>query len=142
MAARRMGGNEVNEERLVRVAGWVSAGAGLAMLAAPRQVARVFGTPDTRVAALLRNKPLLLRVAGARDLANGLALLSLGPSSPQVVIRALADAGDLAIMVAELIAGRFRDRRSSAALLAVIAPGSFSLFAAIRWLTQPGASAR
>ena len=132
----------MDEERMVRVAGWISAGAGLAMLAAPRQVARVFGTPDTRVAALLRDNPLLLRAAGARDLANGLALFSLGPSSPQVVIRALADAGDLAVMVAELIAGRFRDRRSSAALLAVMAPGTFSLFAAIRWLTRSKASAK
>ena len=127
---------------MVRAAGWISAGAGLAMLAAPRQVARIFGTPDTRVAALLRDNPLLIRAAGARDLANGLALLRLGASSPSVVIRALADAGDLAIMVAELIAGRFRDKRSSAALLAVIAPGSFSLIAAIRWLTRPEASVR
>lgn len=131
----------MGEERLVRAAGWISAGAGLAMLAAPRQVARIFGTPDTRVAALLRDNPLLIRAAGARDLANGLALLSLGASSPWVVIRALADAGDLAIMVAELIAGRFRDKRSSAMLLAVIAPGSFSLIAAIRWLTRPESSA-
>ena len=129
----------MNDDTMVRTAGWISAGAGLAMLVAPRQIAAVFGRPDTPVAALLQDRPVLIRATGIRDLVNGLVILTRGPSTPWVGLRALSDATDLSLMAAELVAGRFRDRRSSAALLAMIAPGVFSLVAAVRWLRRPQA---
>ena len=130
----------MNGDSMIRAAGWISAGAGLAMLAAPRQVARVFGQPDTPITALLQEKPLLIRATGVRDLANGVLLLRR-PTTPWVALRVLSDTADIGLMTAELVAGRFRDKRSSAALLAMIAPGVVSLVASLRWLRRPKAPA-
>ena len=131
----------MNGDSVIRAAGWISAGAGLAMLAAPRQVARVFGKPDTPIAALLQEKPMLIRATGARDLANGVLILRR-PTTSWVALRVLSDAADIGLMTAELVAGRFRDKRSSAVLLAMIAPGAVSLVASLRWLRRPKAAVR
>ena len=99
----------------------------------------MFGKPDTPIAALLQDNPMLIRAAGVRDLANGVLILRR-PTTPWVALRVLSDAADIGLMTAELVAGRFRDRRSSAALLAMIAPGVVSLIAALRWLRRPKAA--
>lgn len=59
----------------VRAVGWTSVGLGLLAAAAPRRVARAGGVADPSAAAV----PVLVRLAAARQLSLGLAILSRRP---------------------------------------------------------------
>ena len=62
--------------RFVRAVGWASVGVGAAAAAAPRQVASLGGARDVRPDLV----PVLVRLAGARQVAIGLAVLTRRPT--------------------------------------------------------------
>ena len=91
---------------LAKGLGWFSIGLGLAELAAPGSVAQLIGVPDDE---RTRN---LLRAYGAREIANGTAILGSGADDPEWLwTRVAGDVLDLATMGAALRDGSRVDGR-------------------------------
>lgn len=101
--------------------GWFSVGLGLAELAAPRAVARLIGLrPDDEAMAVLR-------AYGARELANGVAILSEPDRAAWLWSRVGGDAVDLfSLMQAE----KTSPARTAAAAIAVLGVGALDVIAA------------
>jgi uncharacterized membrane protein len=74
---------------LVQALGWFSIGLGLTQLLAPRQLGRAIGVGD---------QPALMRLCGARELVNGLGMLSQRQPSKWAMARVAGDAIDLALL--------------------------------------------
>jgi uncharacterized membrane protein len=112
---------------LARVLGWVSEGLGVAALARPRALARFTGLRDDG-----RNE-MILRLAGARELAKGLGILSRARPTSWVWARVAGDAMDLSLVGYELISGRARKRgRAMATLGALIGIAAVDALCAVR----------
>jgi hypothetical protein len=74
--------------QLARALGWFSIGLGLAELLAPKKVARMAG--------LRQSKAKLIRIYGAREVGNGIAILVNPTVAESVWSRVAGDALDLA----------------------------------------------
>jgi uncharacterized membrane protein len=104
-------------EQLARGLGWFSIGLGLAELAAPGSIARLTGMND-------RANSTTLQAFGARQFANGIAILAQPDSSKWLWSRVGGDALDLSYLASALGeegADRGRISRSIAALIGVTA---------------------
>jgi uncharacterized membrane protein len=109
--------------RLAQGLGWFSVGLGLAEMASPRAVARLIGVRDgsqTRV---------VLRSMGARELANGLAILTRSRPANWVWARVAGDAVDLALL-GQAARGRGNEKaRLAAAAAAVLGVAALDVLA-------------
>lgn len=95
-------------DRLARVLGWVSYGLGIAELVAPNTLARALGLDD---------RAGLLRLYGAREIAGGMATLSVD-KSVGLAARLAGDALDLATLSVAL--GRDNPKRDNAMLATAV----------------------
>jgi hypothetical protein len=80
------------DRRLAKGLGWFSVGLGIAGLAAPRAVRRLIGLTDGRGANLV------VRAVGAREIASGVAILSMPGRSRPVWARVVGDAMNLVLL--------------------------------------------
>jgi hypothetical protein len=94
----------MDEQRLVQTLGWVSMGAGLALVAAPTPLMKVLGLGD---------RPNLGRFLGVRDLLLGTGLF-LGGQKRAAWCRArgIADALDVVLIIGGAVTGAFRRDRA------------------------------
>jgi uncharacterized membrane protein len=106
--------------------GWFSIGLGLAEVAAPGTLARLIGVRDTD---RTRN---LLRAYGAREIANGAAILGGGPDTQWLWTRVGGDVLDLATLTGELNDERSDRNRLLAAIGAVAGVTALDAFCAMR----------
>lgn len=109
----------MDEESVVRGIGWASLGSGLACIAVPVVMSRVFG---------MGTMPRLLRVIGVRDTLIGTGLLTQPDFGVWLGARAAADGSDAVLLGMGILLGRFR--RWNAKLAFVLAV-TFSAGAAI-----------
>jgi uncharacterized membrane protein len=85
-------------ERLATFLGWFSVGLGLAEALAPRSVARLIGVHE-------EDNETLLRALGARELASGIAILTMERPTTAVMSRVAGDMMDLALLGTAMVAG-------------------------------------
>ena len=97
-------------ERLAKLLGWFSVGLGMAEIVAPGRVADLIGA---------RKNGNLVRSLGAREVANGLAILNQPRTAAWVWARVGGDLVDLALLAAALKSRRSRRKRLIAAAAAV-----------------------
>ncbi len=93
----------MDEHGLARTLGWVSIGAGLALVAIPGPLMKAVGLGD---------RPSLGRFLGVRDLVLGTGLLLGQNTAGWSRARAIADAVDAALIVGGAAAGAFRRDRA------------------------------
>jgi uncharacterized membrane protein len=86
------------KENSANALGWFSIGLGLAEVAAPRGLARLIG---------VRNRPVLMRILGAREIVSGIGILARPRPTRWLWARVAGDAVDLA-----LLAGAFNTRKT------------------------------
>ena len=104
------------DSALAKGLGWFSIGLGLAELAAPASVAQAIGVRDDNDARSL------LRTYGAREIANGVAILGSGANDPEWLwTRVAGDVLDLATMGAALRRNDGADARKLALGMASVA---------------------
>ena len=119
-------------ERLSVALGWLSVGIGVAELAAPRRLARTIGVDG---------HPALIRALGARELANGLAILMQPHRAGLLRARVAGDAIDLALLGVALGLGDERRRGSVAIAAAAVAGVTLLDVLCSRQLEREGTSA-
>jgi uncharacterized membrane protein len=103
---------QIRGEGLARGLGWFSIGLGLAELASPQSVAQLVGIEDgARTRALIRGY-------GAREIANGVAILSQ-PDARWLWARVAGDVVDLSSLVAALQRPGETDRRKGRVALSL-----------------------
>ena len=112
--------------RGARGLGWFSVGLGTAQLIAPRGLASLLGLRDSDGASML------LRVLGAREVANGVAILRGQQPGRWLWARVAGDAMDLALLGAAMGTRRAEPGRLAAASAAVAGVAILDLLAARR----------
>ena len=127
MAARHANGQTRPADGL----GWFSIGLGLAEVAAPGSIARLIGAPDDA------GSRALLRAYGAREIANGIGILSSSPQSGWLWARVAGDVLDVATIGAAMTRPG-ADTRKLAATCASLAPILLADIAAARRLGRSG----
>jgi uncharacterized membrane protein len=123
---RRYDESSSSIEQLAAGLGWFSIGLGLAEVAAPGTVARLIGVRDTD---RTRN---LFRAYGAREIANGAAILGGGAHAPWLWARVGGDIVDIATLTGELNDERSDRNRLLAAIGAVAGVTALDAFCAMR----------
>ena len=93
----------MDEHGLARTLGWVSVGAGLALVAAPGPLMKALGLGD---------RPNLGRFLGVRDLVLGTGLLRGQNTAAWCRARGVADALDVALIIVGAATGAFRRNRA------------------------------
>lgn len=111
---------------LAKGLGWFSIGLGLAGLAAPRFVRRLIGLRDVRGASPV------VRAVGAREIASGVAILSMPGRSRPVWSRVVGDAIDLALLGWAMRDVCTKRGRATAAMGVVAAVTAVDVLAAVR----------
>ena len=122
-------------EQLAIALGWFSITLGVAELVAPRSLARLIGVPDDS-----RNQTIL-RGLGAREVANGIAILAQPDSPAWLWSRVGGDALDLAYLGSVSGADGAEVSRLNAAAAAVLGVTALDVLCA-RGLHDGGAAAR
>jgi uncharacterized membrane protein len=112
--------------RLARGLGWFSVGLGLAELAAPGSLARMIGVRGDR-----RTRKTM-RALGAREVAQGVAILSRPRRAGPVWSRVAGDAIDLALLGWSMRSKRTSTARVSGAIAAVLGVTALDMFASRR----------
>jgi uncharacterized membrane protein len=131
--ATRNGGDGSDGRRLARALGWFSIGLGVAEIVAPRQLARMIGTPP---------RTGVLRALGAREIASGVGILSRPRSAGWMWSRVLGDAMDLALLgAARRMCGADRERLT-AATAAVAGVTALDVLSSRRLGREEGAAPR
>jgi hypothetical protein len=113
----------MDEHGLTRALGWVSIGAGLALVATPRPLMKTFGLGD---------RPNLGRFLGVRDLVLGAGILRGQNVGAWVRGRAIADALDGALILGGTATGAFRRDRAPIGLAAAAGFSALSFWLARR----------
>lgn len=119
------------EARLAGGLGWFSIGLGLAEVAAPGSVARLIGAPDDTTSRSV------LRAYGAREIANGIGILSSTPHSGWLWARVAGDVLDVATIGAAM-SRPGADTTKLAATCASLTPILLADIAAARRLDRNG----
>ena len=101
----RAAGGVPESQRLAERLGYLSLGAGLAQVAAPRLVAWLTGAQP------LQAHKRVMRAVGIRELTVGAGLISANTTSPWLWARAAGDVLDLAMLGAGLASGKVGRRR-------------------------------
>ena len=112
--------------RLARGLGWFSVGLGVAELAAPRLLSRLVGSQGSDVA---RKAVLAL---GAREVAQGVAILSRPRKPLRVWSRLAGDALDLALLAWAMRGKQARTGRLTAAMAVVVGVAALDVVAGRR----------
>jgi hypothetical protein len=102
-----------DKDSLARFLGWFSIGLGTAQVAAPRTMCKIVGADDDGLA------PTLMRVMGARELAQGAGILVRPRPTTWVWSRVAGDALDLTLLA--LIGAKNRRARTGFAIANVVA---------------------
>jgi uncharacterized membrane protein len=123
---------ERQAESLAVGLGWFSVALGLAELAAPRELSRLIGIPDDNDTAIST-----LRACGARELANGLAILSEPDRAAWLWSRVGGDAIDLSLIGTAYRRGDSDSTRLGAAAAAVAGVTALDALCAA-WLSGAG----
>ena len=113
-------------EELALGLAWFSIALGAAELFAPRQIARLIGVRPTD------NTDTILRGYGAREIANGLAILAQPDQSQWLWARVAGDALDLATLGAAMASEETDRTRATAAAIAVAGVTALDVIAAQR----------
>jgi uncharacterized membrane protein len=121
-------------ERLAVGLGWFSIGLGLAELTAPRGLARFIGVRPTDDAVKV------LRGFGAREVANGIAILAQPDDARWLWARVGGDALDLSTLSAAMRADDTSQGRAMAATLAVLGVTALDVICARGLSQQNGAT--
>ena len=119
-------------EQLAMGLGWFSIGLGLAELLAPRRLARTIGMPDAGDATL--------RAFGAREIGNGLAILTQPDRAHWLWARTGGDAIDMSYLMSGMRSEGSDQRRLVIAIGAVLGVTALDLLGA-RQLSGSGADA-
>jgi uncharacterized membrane protein len=128
--------DSLNTERLAVGLGLFSIGLGLAETLAPGAVARLIGVPPTgRTRATLQ-------AMGARETANGLAILAQPDRAGWLWARVGGDAVDLALLGGTLGSERTDRQRAAAAVCAVLGAAALDAYCAVRIGRAPSSSSR
>jgi hypothetical protein len=93
----------MDEHGLARTLGWVSVGAGLALVAAPGSLMKALGLGD---------RPNLGRILGVRDLVLGTGLLRGQNTAAWCRARGIVDTLDVALIIVGAATGAFRRNRA------------------------------
>ncbi|HEY3065389.1 MAG TPA: hypothetical protein VGL09_06325 [Methylomirabilota bacterium] len=104
--------------------GWFSIGLGVAEIVAPRQLARLIGSPK---------RPLLIRAFGLREIATGIGILATAP--PPLAwtwSRVAGDALDLAALGKAFTSRRANPTRLAATVLAVAGALAADVYCGVR----------
>jgi uncharacterized membrane protein len=121
-------------EQLALGLGWFSIALGIAELAAPRTLARLIGvTPDDRTMAIMR-------AYGARELGNGLAILTQPRDPKWLWGRVGGDLLDLTTLGAAMSSGNHDGARLTAATVAVLGVTALDVLCAQRLSQQSALS--
>ena len=113
----------MDEHGLARALGWVSIGAGLALVAVPGPLMKAVGLGD---------RPNLGRFLGVRDLVLGTGLLLGQNTAGWCRARGIADALDVALIVGGAAAGVFRRDRAPIGVASGAGFGALSFWLARR----------
>lgn len=113
----------MNEQQLARGLGWFSIGLGLAELIAPQQVSRAIG---------VRNHHNTLRLLGAREIGNGIAILSQKKPTESLWSRVAGDAMDLGLLASALSEPTTDRRRLNTAIAAVAGVTALDLWCSVQ----------
>ncbi len=108
---------------LVRGLGWFSVGLGLAEIAAPRAVARLIGVSSHG------RTPVTLRALGARELVQGVGILTHPRRPGPVWSRVVGDVIDVALLAWAMRSKRTNMRRATAALVSVLGVTALDVYA-------------
>ena len=100
-----------NVERMARGLGWFSVALGLGEILAPRTLSSALGM----------DRPGLVRAFGLRELATGLGILALGPSSTWLWGRVAGDMLDLGTLGSAAHSPSRKVRRNAVAAIAAVA---------------------
>ncbi len=111
---RQGGARRGAEHRLVKGFGWFSIGLGLWGFASPRGVARAIGVTDDSV------NVNILRAVGAREIVQGIGILSQARPTGWLWSRVVGDALDLSYLSWALTSGEVRDKNRTMAALASV----------------------
>jgi uncharacterized membrane protein len=112
--------DRADRETINRSLGLFSLGLGLAQLLAPRAVGRAIGVGD---------RPVAMRLCGAREVVSGLGLLSGRAPAAFAMSRVVGDAMDLALLGSSLGSPRANRNRIAAAATAVAGVTAVDLYA-------------
>ncbi|MDB6111746.1 MAG: Cyclase/dehydrase [Pedosphaera sp.] len=115
-----------NGEKLARGLGWFSIGLGLTQLLAPRTLSRLIG---------VRERPLLMRAIGLRELAAGLGILNDRKPVGWLWARVAGDAMDLSLLGVALSSNQDTRNRVAAATVAVAGVTALDLRCSQRFST-------
>jgi hypothetical protein len=113
----------MDEQRLVQTLGWVSMGAGLALVAASGPLMKAFGLGD---------RPNLGRFLGVRDLVLGTGLLRGQNPAAWCRARGIADALDVVLIIGGAATGAFRRDRALIGVASGAGFGALSFWLARR----------
>lgn len=113
---------------LARGLGWFSIGLGLTQLLFPDALARLIG---------VKERPLLLRLCGARELFSGIGILSRRRPAAALWSRVIGDGADLALLGAALNAPGNDVGRVTVSTAAVLGVTALDVVAATRMTVQP-----
>jgi len=126
--------NHSNAERLAIGLGLFSIGLGLAETLAPGAVARLIGVPSTdRTRATLQGM-------GAREMANGAAILAQPHRAEWLWARLGGDALDLALIGSTLGSDTTHRRRASAGIAAVLGAAALDAYCAVQLGREPASA--
>lgn len=114
---------------LASALGWFSIGLGLVQLLAPDKVARATG---------VRNRPLLLRSIGAREIASGVSILAQRKPAAGLWSRVAGDAMDLGLLSVAARSPRGRENRLAAAMIAVAGVAILDLLSSVEHTKRSG----
>jgi uncharacterized membrane protein len=102
--------SELQRKRLVSGLGWFSIGLGLAEFLFPRTLARLIG---------VKSHPGLFKLLGAREVANGVAILAKPGEGTPLQARVAGDAMDLALLGSAFLSSKSSPGRLTLATAAV-----------------------
>ena len=108
---------------LANALGWFSIGLGLSELFAPRAVAQAAG---------VRDRPILIRTLGVREVASGVGILSQNKPTGWLWARVAGDAIDLALLGVAVASPQSRRNRIGIAAGAVAGVAILDLFASVQ----------
>lgn len=114
----------MNEQKLARGMGWVSAGVGLALLAAPERTTNLFGLGRRRKLGL---------ILAARDFVLAAGLLRGHAPKPWLRVRALSDAADATLLLGLAISGASPRGRAALGFAVATLFGAFGFALARRF---------
>lgn len=112
---------DISSRQLNMALGWLSVGAGLAELLAPRALHDLQG---------VRQRPVVTRLSGLRQLVNGIGLLSGRAPTAFSVARIAGDALDLALLGTAVRSQGVRPIRAALAATAIAGITALDIFAA------------